>query len=152
MSNRLRVSKHRRIKIENAIEKLIDMLDRAEPDPDLEPSLGSSEWQGWNSGADQTLWAYGNKDDREDEHDGCEPPDDDEPSLGATHSLNQKLAWAGGRGWNAGDDLEFDGETRPSADDEPSVGASSCGNQLHWAQGNRDDRELEDEREPGAGL
>jgi hypothetical protein len=58
-----------------------------------EPSLGSiedhpngyqdsSDWNG--RGRTQENWASGNRDDREgDEHDGREPEDDSEPSLGA---------------------------------------------------------------------
>jgi hypothetical protein len=143
MSDRLKVPRYRRKKIEDAIEKLIDMLDRVEPDPDLEPSLGSP---GCYAPINQEFWAAGSNDDRE-EDDEREPPEDDEPSLGATHSIDQKLAWAGGRSWCGESDLEFDGETAPSADSEPSLGSCELSNQERWAKGGSDDREEDDERE-----
>jgi hypothetical protein len=57
----------------------------------------------------------GTGDDREDEHDGCEPDVDDEPSLGsvAEDERNDQSEWARG----SDHDLEYDG-----ADDEPSLG------------------------------
>lgn len=41
---------------------------------------------GRNSSGDQTFWASSGAHDLEDEHDGAEPGEDDEPSLGWTTS------------------------------------------------------------------
>jgi|SRR5882757_809649 len=87
------------------INRLLDFLDASDIDPDLEdvgdredvgddePSLGSIErhpschaMDGRNSSGDQTHWAAGEGDDVEDEHDGAEPDEDGEPSLGWTTS------------------------------------------------------------------
>jgi hypothetical protein len=104
-----------RKKIEAALERSIAALDLLDPDPDLE------------QGGDD------------------EPDQDEEPSLGATHALDQGDAWRAPTA--LGIDLEFDGETAPSADSEPSLGSPEHSRQIHWAQGGRDDREDDDERE-----
>ena len=102
------------------IEKLIALLDTLDaPEADLEPdcdaeiseddepSLGSVEnhpnpFRSINQG-DQTSWAAGtnfgifNVDCEGDEHDGSEPDEDDEPSLGWTTD---------GVCWGASDDRE----------------------------------------------
>jgi hypothetical protein len=70
---------------------------------DDEPSLGSVG--ALSERHDQDLWALGASDDREDEHDGCEPDEEGEPSLGSigqgSASYNQRL-WSHG----SSDDLE----------------------------------------------
>jgi hypothetical protein len=64
--------------------------DDEESDPP-EPSLGSLENFG---SANQELWAGGNRQDLEDEHDGAEPPEDAEPSLGSFDRLiDQTMSW-----------------------------------------------------------
>jgi hypothetical protein len=70
---------------------------------DDEPSLGSVG--ALSERHDQDLWALGVADDREDEHDGCEPDEDREPSLG---SIGQGSASDNQRLWSHGssDDLE----------------------------------------------
>lgn len=67
--------------------------DPAENDLDDEPSLGSIERHpscygpdGRNWSGDQSSWAAGGNKDLEDEHDGAEPGEDEEPSLGWTTS------------------------------------------------------------------
>ena len=50
---------------------------------------------GPNPTGDQTNWTWGGTDDREDEHDGREPSEDGEPSLGSTSTINQE-AWSFG--------------------------------------------------------
>ena len=55
--------------------------------PDGEPSLGSLDR------IDQTKWASGGTDDREDEHDGREPDVDDEPSLGSLDRKMDQTSW-----------------------------------------------------------
>lgn len=131
-----------RLSISTTIERLIDMLDTMEPDPDLEPYLGSG-------------------DDREGE-DGYAGEADLEPSLGwaANGQHGQHANFASDWG-----DLEAD-----DADDEPSLGApetrfaganyspsygplapsvAPIGSQERWAIGGRDDREDDgDDREP----
>jgi len=132
-----------RLSISTTIERLIDMLDAMEPDPDLEPYLGSG-------------------DDRE----GCGGAwggdEDHEPSLGwsASGHPGQNANFASDWG-----DLEAD-----DSDDEPSLGAPEArfaganyspsygplapsvapiGSQEQWAIGGRDDREDDgDDREP----
>jgi len=66
----------------------------AEPEndnSDSEPSLGSVAT---SENITQGAWASGTSDDREDEHDGAEPDEDDEPALGSfDRLLNQEHAW-----------------------------------------------------------
>lgn len=110
-----------------SIERLINLLDAAEGDPDLEPdlsgfdhqtddreddagdsrecdfaddepSLGAEErhphiWCAPHHG-DQSHWAYGAKDDREDDGDDLEPDVDDEYSNGWTAHIDQTKATA----------------------------------------------------------
>lgn len=79
--------------------------DREVEDGEDEPSLGSlSSCYG---GGDQTSWGRGGTNDLEDEHDGCEPHEDDEPNLCGI-SVDAAMA---------GPDLEAD-----DSDDEPSIG------------------------------
>src|SRR5689334_12991830 len=91
------------------IERLIAFLDASDPyvaseleddisadledEGESEPSLGSIERHrscygadGRDWSGDQTAWAAGGTQDLEDEHDGAEPSEDDEPSLGWTTS------------------------------------------------------------------
>lgn len=77
-----------RQRIGDEIDRLLALLDAADGDPDLEPSLGSLDRVDGlyhRGGADQRLWSAGSRDDREDEHDGREPDVDDEPSLASLH-------------------------------------------------------------------
>jgi hypothetical protein len=102
------------------IDRLVRFLDETENHMELEPedeaddsdhedgaddedSLGSLERHASSYGPDgpnptgsQTNWAGGRGDDLEDEHDGAEPPEDAEPSLGAFEGHeHQNVAWAG---------------------------------------------------------
>jgi hypothetical protein len=109
--------------IEDEIERLIAMLDEADPDPDLEPSLAGS------------YWAASGGDDRED--DGAEL----EPSLASPecHPIplyGYQYAWsifpivAGVQGGNQSlwanggcEDIEFDdSDLEHGGDDEASLG------------------------------
>jgi hypothetical protein len=81
-----------------AIDRLIAFLDATEPDADLEPSLGFSngghypENQPQEGDAFHSYWDAGL--DHEDEHDGAEPSEDSEASLGWTSHDNQaSAAW-----------------------------------------------------------
>ncbi|MGB3271823.1 MAG: hypothetical protein WBA66_02845 [Xanthobacteraceae bacterium] len=78
---------------EALIEVLIDTLDADAGDPDDEPSLGfvenhptppfdSDHWWPFKTSDGRQDIDQGKGDDREDEHDGREPPEDDEPSIG----------------------------------------------------------------------
>src|SRR4051794_18512588 len=82
-----------RNRIEKAVEKLIAALDQLdattedledggddEETADEEPSLGSTAT---NETRSQVFWIEGLDHDLEDEHDGAEPTEDDEPSLGS---------------------------------------------------------------------
>jgi hypothetical protein len=89
----------------------------------------------------QERWATGNRDDREDEHDGTEPDEDGEPMLGSVdRQINQEISWhTRGRWWLGGDDQEVD-----TSDNEPSLGAGEVRHgqsQELWGYGGRDDRE-----------
>ncbi|AMS29449.1 MAG TPA: hypothetical protein DIU09_12800 [Hyphomonadaceae bacterium] len=64
-----------------ALAALIDALDDLTPDCDLEPSLGSLNcFQNYSTLANQTFWADGTGDDRE-EQDDDEPDSDGEETL-----------------------------------------------------------------------
>ena len=109
------------------IERLIAVLDIADGDPDLEetgdrePSLGSY---------------YGAEPDLELD------PSDDEPSLGSFDRMLDQTKWCSSAFVN-GVDLEVD-----RSDDEPSLGAPiGGGDQRHWAQGDRQDREEQHDHE-----
>ncbi|QOG20484.1 hypothetical protein [Bradyrhizobium sp. SEMIA] len=97
-----------------AIERLISFVDELDGDADLEESgdleeAGDAEpWLGAANEGAQVCWARGPRDDREDEHDGCEPDvddelsgDEDEPSLGSFDRLtNQDHGWRQTQGCN----------------------------------------------------
>lgn len=117
---------------EAEIERLIALLDRLEPDPDLEdagdvmddlnadlePSLGWTEWKldapigapGWapeySRSAGYSEARNYRIEDAEEEHDGAEDDGCEEPSLGAREIADQ-VTW-GGSGTN---DLEDDNDT-----------------------------------------
>lgn len=180
MSDRLELSSSTRKKIERALDKLIALLDACDPDPDLEPSLGSNPYGSLDQEDDscdnepslgattalnqEKAWRVGGNDlefdgdtcpdaDKEPDADGepwlagcpfdggqdLEPEDEDEPSLGATHAVNQNDAWRAPVGWCGYFDLEFDGDTCADADKEPSLGSRSD-TQINWAGGSDDDR------------
>jgi len=101
MSDRQIFPESTRKKIESALEKLIDLLDQMDADPDSEEE---------NEHGDGSLTGIGI---------------DDEPSLGSTNAMNQERAWKVG-----GTDLEYDGDTvadpdlEDTADDEPWLGTA----------------------------
>jgi hypothetical protein len=85
-----------------------DEHDGCEPDVDDEPSLGACEigtmsgrdfygrWFFKDTGWDQTQWSSGGCSDREEEHDGREPGEDAEYSLGWTDApLQEGQNWQG---------------------------------------------------------
>ena len=92
-----------RAKCERAVDRLLAVLDLIDGDPDAEPSLGFAEPR-QNPHAygalDQTHIAEGATDDREDEHDGREPDEDAEDTLGRTEAIDQSRRQVGA------DDLE----------------------------------------------
>jgi hypothetical protein len=98
-----------------------------------EPSLGSIG-SCYSQSIPQTDWGHG-CDDAEDEHDGAEPDEDaSDATLGATHALNQEIAWTpGGRlRWGS----------HPTCESEPSLGWSiERGHPEPVAFGGNDDRE-----------
>ena len=83
----------------DAVEAFLNLLDQIDADADLEdadapeddvpcedvgddePSLGGLGGTALGGYFNQAGWAQGASDDREDEHDGCEPGGDDEPTL-----------------------------------------------------------------------
>ena len=73
----MRLARDTRATLGLAIEALIELLDAIGPDPEAEPSLGST-----NGTNRAQSWGYdaGTLDDREDEHDGREPGEN-EPIL-----------------------------------------------------------------------
>lgn len=70
-----------RARVGAAIEALVDILDRLEPDPDLEADNDDEPSLGWCDGAYGRR--YGGTDDREAEDEHDEDGGDSEPSLGA---------------------------------------------------------------------
>lgn len=148
--------------IEDAIERLMELLDEMdgepdiEPDPDFEdeglyePSLGALEHHPGrddgmirsSSSGDQSRWGWSEASDLEDEHDGREPDDDREPSLGSVPAINQ-WGWAAGEGGDrepelgASEDIDQINAWRVSEtwvqDGEPSLGWTS----IEAAQGYR---------------
>jgi hypothetical protein len=109
----------------NATEALLAQLDQLKGDADLEPSLGSLHGTA-ASGArgNQVEWAAGDGGDLEDEHNGGEPPEDSEPSLGSIGDYGNvsQSHWAGGdcSGQDPEEQCEDEGAQR---DDEGHVEA-----------------------------
>jgi hypothetical protein len=102
--------------LEAAIERALAALDEIDGDADLEPWLAK-----FNSGAGQRLDGL----DLEEEHDGREPPEDDELPLG----------WSEGAGWEHGS-RSLPGSLGYNADYlEPSLGSLGVIDQRRWAEG-----------------
>lgn len=131
--------------VRELVDRLLELLDGLDPDPDLEPTLGFVPGVA--------------------ENDECEAEGDVECSLGSLdRSVDQTKAWK--CNWQHAEDLEHD-----DSDDEPSLGslerAPSCygtdgpnpsGSQISWASGSSSDledehdgREPEDDSEPSLG-
>jgi hypothetical protein len=117
------------------IERLIDFLDRAAGDPDLEPAGDENEpTLGWPAGGPRVA--------------GSTMDGEAEPSLGWTGIVNQ----ASRNRLGDGEDYEKD-----DSDREPSLGSRACnpglliagrdrtGDQSWWADG--DNRDFEDEHD-----
>jgi hypothetical protein len=118
---------------EKAVDRLLAMLDALGPDTDLEPSLGGLNATG--PYGDQRRWADGLGDDLEEEHDGCEPPEDPEDILGRSENIDQVRREYG------------------QDDREPSLGSTNPLDQREWAAGNPHaalDGEVESEDEGAA--
>jgi hypothetical protein len=88
----MRLAKDMRQTLDLAIEALIELLDAIGPDPDTEPSLGATgamdQGYAWDLDA-------GYLDDREDEHDGREPSEDephfyDETNRTSIHAAHEQ--------------------------------------------------------------
>jgi hypothetical protein len=115
--------------------------DRGADGDDREPSLGSIG-SCYGQTIPQTAWATGIHNDGEgDEHDGAEPDEDaSDATLGATHALNQEIAWAAGGAvlWSS----------HPTCEGEPSLGWSDGrGHPEPVPFGGLDDREEQHDRE-----
>lgn len=100
MKSRRPTARARRNEAAAAVEQLIAFLEATDPDPDAEPSLAFSS--GGYRPEEQVQEGFGysmNADagwDREDDHDGAEPHEDSEPSLGWTSTTDQTApAWTG---------------------------------------------------------
>jgi hypothetical protein len=143
--------------IATSIERLIDMLDAMEDDPDLEPYLAGYAGEGGDDRETDLDVLEG--DDNPDDEDGA----DDEPSIGTSYyagyghfELDLELDTADSEpafGWT--DKLD---QSTPIAhalasnyEDEPELGWS--GNGKGWSEGDGvDDREGDDERDWDAGC
>lgn len=162
-----------RTKLEQAVERLIGVLDTIdapeqdlepqgddEPDADGEPSLGAPETGPVNDPAryhsgSQLRWAKGNCEDPEDEHDGREPSEDAEPSLGWNIDGRNGFSVCDGEPeygvpeTGAGSQLNLRHHAYAPEDAEPSLAApeTGTGSQLGWAKGNRHDLEEQCEGE-----
>lgn len=134
-----------RASIATTIERLINMLDDLDDDPDLEPSADAEPGLGWpENRVCQSEKACGADDDREaDDVDG-EDGGDAEPSLGWTGTGAASLS--GNR-----DDREAEDEhDEDNGDKEPTIGANETRNgesQERWALSayGLDEIEVEDE-------
>lgn len=87
---------------ECGLRAFADPNEDAEDGADEEPSLGflvrhCSPW-GYvrDRSGNQLAICAGRHDDLEDEHDGTEPPEDEEPSLGSTNCPHNQTRWAVG--------------------------------------------------------
>jgi hypothetical protein len=85
----LRLKPTERQRIEDAIERLVEILDAFDaPDDEKEPSLGSIGSTSTAEWVPQTRWSQADDGaDLEDEHDGAEPNEDGEPSLGSLDAM-----------------------------------------------------------------
>jgi hypothetical protein len=96
-----RLTPELRDKIEAAVDRLLSILDAADPDADLEPTTSAIGFHGEvaSGGLDE-----------------CEPVGDDEPDLGWTATTKQA-----GFGWTGGlEDREQEHDGRePQGDEEP---------------------------------
>jgi hypothetical protein len=122
-------------------DRAADGDDREESADEHEPSLGSIG-SCYEQTIPQTAWATGIHNDGEgDEHDGAEPDEDaSDATLGATHALNQEIAWArsGAVLWGS----------HPCGEDEASLGWSDGrGHPMAVPFGGLDDREEQHDRE-----
>ena len=143
---------------ERRLTAIVERFDAADVDPDLEPSLGSTELQNWR--------LAGATDDREDDADQEDAADADfEPSLGAPErhpslpfwweceggypSDGRQTRWGQGRDAelvdeDGGDinDAPHDEETDADTGDcEPWLGSLGDVDQGRWSNGDTDDRE-----------
>lgn len=119
-----------------------ELVDEDEDGADAEPSLGSVEAHphaqmkraDLASLVDQENWSAGTSSDCEgDEHDGCEPDADLEPSLGFLEHHREHFGLCGG----LGDELEDEHDgAEPDVENEPSLGSfDRLMNQSHgWRQ------------------
>lgn len=112
-----------RARVGAAIEALVDILDRLEPDPDLEADNDDEPSLGWCDGAYGRR--YGGTDDREAEDEHDEDGGDSEPSLGAPERTQFRDGWV----------PLSDGTMRPACNYS----------QVAWAAGGADDLELGDD-------
>jgi hypothetical protein len=120
-TKRKRVSvRHQRRLLEQTIERLVELLDAVDPDPDLEQECEDEGAQCEDEGA---------------EHDGREP------SLGSLDSMIDQTRWA--HGDNSMDGLEQEHDGR-----EPSLGWQNTGSQGRLIGGGDDREEEHDGREP----
>ena len=88
---RISAAKQRKL-VETAIERLVDLLDAIDPEPDLEPNLGSITSCG--SYDSQDGWARGSNDDREKTGYATES-DDEEPTMGWQNEGDQYCLYGG---------------------------------------------------------
>ena len=159
-----------RAAIATSIERLIDLLDTMDGDPDLEPVYGwpnagqrttcdmacddereqdNADWEPSlgsprNHGS-QARWAEGSHDEREDDGDDREP---DESGYGDVEGMEEDMHGEPSLGWR-----EILDQSAPHVhhfngveDGEPELGW--CGHGTGWSAGEEvDDREGDDERE-----
>lgn len=147
-----------RLSISASIERLIDMLDAMDGDPDLEDGADEEPWLGWPIGGQRVANVVYSDDDREADE------SDSEPSLGAPerHPSSQEAVYCGATqprsgvltrdrifsqeewamGDTSGDDREHDDEREPDQDDEYSTGWDNEGSQAVLCSDNELEPEL----------
>lgn len=157
-----------RLSISATIERLIDMLDTMELDPDLEDSADDEPWLGWPNAGQPARADMSQDSDREGDW------ADAEPTLGATENHPRPLGHGRSKdgaqnGWSTGIAVVADGENEPSLGAPerhpvffettfagrplPRTGVLTYDrsrSQEDWAAGDAtgEDREDNDEREP----
>jgi hypothetical protein len=111
-----RLTPELRQKIEVAVDRLLTILDAADPDPDLEPMTSEIGFYGEvaSGGLDE-----------------CEPDENEEPDLGWTATAKQTgFGWAGGL-----EDLEKEHDGRePQGDEEPYLAGAETDLELDEAE------------------
>ncbi|WP_025199119.1 hypothetical protein [Brucella sp. BO2] len=125
----LAVKDNDRIGLATTIERLINMLDEMEPDPDLELNGDEYDFSRPESGAGSRVTC-----------EDCEDGGDYEPTLGASNSGDQEH-W--GKGSSQWDECEEENEHGGNVTDEPHDADTDCEPFLGWTEFNATGEKVE---------